>query len=128
MSIDQVKAVQPAAEPRENPEAAPDGAACSLRIASLNIGDAPFFVCFFFKDEKLVQVALGSNDKPKMSTAFATILELNRRFGRKGAGGATGDGLIGQWSLDGGVSATMVWYDGLSGKPANLAINIRVAN
>lgn len=67
-----------------NPQAAQerlrDGSACELVIATVEIDKQPFRSCFYFRDDKLVQVSLGSaTANPEQYRGI--VLSLRARHG-----------------------------------------------
>lgn len=127
MSVAQVAAAFPAAEPQSNPSTLYGGARCELKIAVYSVGASRFSVCFYFVETRLKQVTLTAAE-PTEALFDSSVDLLRSKYGSElGAGTpACKRGLLtackADWALPTGANVSVV-YMTIGGKEPVLNIN-----
>lgn len=129
MSIGDVRAAQPTANTQAVPSKMGNGATCELKISSTDVGTDTYNVCFFFKDEKLLQVTLSANDDPSQRQYETVIALLKSKYGNELSQRRMALGYEADWLLPSGTSINVMFLDfGDSPNVLEVSYQTRLAN
>ena len=102
MSVEEVRAGEPAAAPPTKPETYANGITGDLQIPNYTLAGMAFSVDFLFRDGELTQVALTAKGRP-LNADYQQLVELLRsKHGPETSGGKTAIGYETKWeNVDG---------------------------
>lgn len=126
MSPSQVAAAQPEAVRPSKPDTLHGGASCDLSIRSIEVGSENYNVCFFFKNQRLVQVTLNALETAYESQFRGVVTLLRAKYGQELSLTRGIVGFEADWKLPNGVNVSVVFINKY-GNLLNINYQVRMA-
>jgi hypothetical protein len=127
MTAAQVRQAQPTAATPAKVEKLASGATCNLAIDQLSIDGAPYNVCFYFLDERLVQIMMSASGSPSRGQYMGIVSLLRAKYGAELSSEKTVLGHETDWLLPSNVNISVVYFSEV-GPLLNVVYQTRMAD
>lgn len=127
MSAEEVSRAQPDARPPAKPDTLKGGAVCALQLAAIAIDGHDYRACFFFLDQRLVQVMLSALGEPSEPQFRSIVTLLRSKYGPELSLERTALGYGADWMTPNGVNVSVTFMNRY-GNLLNINYQVRMAS